>query len=91
MKKKWELYFQGSNDESTENIVKVREKESQEYSHVSAPVNEKSSQSNNNAFTEFFKQTEALKTQQEDVPVNPSTPAEETGLTVNVGNLRAKS
>jgi len=77
-----ENYFQGSN-ESTENIVKVREKESQEYSQVPAPVKEKSSQSYN-AFTEFFKQTEALKTQPEDVPVNPSTPAEETGLTVNV-------
>jgi len=79
-----EIYFQGSN-ESTENIVKVREKESQEYSQVSAPVKEKSSQSYN-AFTEFFKQTEALKTQQEDVPVNPSTPAEETGLTGNVAS-----
>jgi len=79
-----EIYFQGSN-ESTENIVKVREKESQEYSHVSAPVKEKSSQSYN-AFTEFFKQTEALKTQPEDVPVNPSTPAEETGLTGNVAS-----
>ena len=73
-----EIYFQGSN-ESTENIVKVREKESQEYSQVSAPVKEKSSQSYN-AFTEFFKQTEALKTQPEDVPVNPSTPAEVSGL-----------
>jgi len=79
-----EIYFQGSN-ESTENIVKVREKESQEYSQVSAPVEEKSSQSYN-AFTEFFKQTEALKTQQEDVPVNPSIPAEETGLTGNVAS-----
>ena len=79
-----ENYFQGSN-ESTENIVKVREKESQEYSQVSAPVKEKSSQSYN-AFTEFFKQTEALKTQPEDVPVNPSTPAEETGLTGNVAS-----
>jgi len=79
-----EIYFQGSN-ESTENIVKVREKESQEYSQVSAPVKEKSSQSYN-AFTEFFKQTEALKTQQEDVPVNPSIPAEETGLTGNVAS-----
>ena len=77
-------YFQGSN-ESTENIVKVREKESQEYSQVPAPVKEKSSQSYN-AFTEFFKQTEALKTQPEDVPVNPSTPAEETGLTGNVAS-----
>ena len=79
-----EIYFQGSN-ESTENIVKVREKESQEYSQVSAPVKEKSSQSYN-AFTEFFKQTEALKTQPEDVPVNPSTPAEETGFTGNVAS-----
>jgi len=79
-----ENYFQGSN-ESTENIVKVREKESQEYSQVPAPVKEKSSQSYN-AFTEFFKQTEALKTQPEDVPVNPSTPAEETGLTGNVAS-----
>ena len=79
-----EIYFQGSN-ESTENIVKVREKESQEYSQVSAPVKEKSSQSYN-AFTEFFKQTEALKTQPEDVPANPSTPAEETGLTGNVAS-----
>jgi len=79
-----EIYFQGSN-ESTENIVKVREKERQKYSQVSAPVKEKSSQSYN-AFTEFFKQTEALKTQQEDVPVNPSTPAEETGLTGNVAS-----
>ena len=79
-----EIYFQGSN-ESTENIVKVREKESQEYSQVPAPVKEKSSQSYN-AFTEFFKQTEALKTQPEDVPVNPSTPAEETGLTGNVAS-----
>ena len=60
-----ENYFQGSN-ESTENIVKVREKESKKYSRVSAPVKEKSSQSYN-AFTEFFKQTEALKTQPEDV------------------------
>ena len=76
------LYFQGSN-ESTENIVKVREKESQEYSQVSAPVKEKSSQSYN-AFSEFFKQTEALKTQPEDVLANPSTPLEETGLTGNV-------
>jgi len=48
-----EIYFQGSN-ESTENIVKVREKESQKYSQVSVPVKEKSSQSYN-AFTEFFK------------------------------------
>jgi len=79
-----EIYFQGSN-ESTENIVKVREKESQKYSQVSAPVKVNSSQSYN-AFTEFFKQTEALKTQQEDVPVNPSTPAEETGLTGNVAS-----
>jgi len=77
-----EIYFQGSN-ESTENIVKVREKESQEYSQVSAPVKEKSSQSYN-AFSEFFKQTEALKTQPEDVLANPSTPLEETGLTVDV-------
>ena len=79
-----EIYFQGSN-ESTENIVKVCEKESQEYSQVSAPVKEKSSQSYN-AFTDFFKQTEALKTQHKDVPVNPSTPAEETGLTGNVAS-----
>ena len=78
------IYFQGSN-ESTENIVKVREKESQEYSHVSAPVKEKSSQSYN-AFTEFFKQTEALKTQPEDVPVNPSTPAEVSGFTGDVAS-----
>jgi len=77
-----ENYFQGSN-ESTENIVKVREKESQEYSQVPAPVKEKSSQSYN-AFTEFFKQTEALKTQPEDVPVNPSTPAEVSGFTGDV-------
>ena len=77
-------YFQGSN-ESTENIVKVREKESQEYSQVSAPVKEKSSQSYN-AFTEFFKQTEALKTQPEDVPVNPSTPAEVSGFTGDVAS-----
>ena len=77
-------YFQGSN-ESTENIVKVREKESQEYSQVSVPVKEKTSQSYN-AFTEFFKQTEALKTQPEDVPVNLSTPAEKTGLTGNVAS-----
>jgi len=77
-----EIYFQGSN-ESTENIVKVREKESQEYSQVSAPVKEKSSQSYN-AFTEFFKQTEALKTQPEDVMANPSTPAEESGFTGDV-------
>jgi len=76
------IYFQGSN-ESTENIVKVREKESQEYSQVSAPVKEKTSQSYN-AFTEFFKQTEALKTQPEDVPVNPSTPAEVSGFTGDV-------
>jgi len=79
-----EIYFQGSN-ESTENIVKVREKESQEYSPVSAPVKENSSQSYN-AFSEFFKQTEALKTQPEDVPANPSTPLEETGLTVDVAS-----
>ena len=79
-----EIYFQGSN-ESTENIVKVREKESQEYSQVSAPVKEKSSQSYN-AFTEFFKQTEALKTQPEDVPVNPSTLAEESGFTGDVAS-----
>jgi integrase len=79
-----EIYFQGSN-ESTENIVKVREKESQEYSQVSAPVKEKSSQSHN-AFTEFFKQTETLKTQQEDVPLNPSTTAEEIGLTGNMAS-----
>ena len=79
-----ENYFQGSN-ESTENIVKVREKESQEYSHVSAPVKEKSSQSYN-AFTEFFKQTEALKTQPEDVPANPSTPAEVSGFTGDVAS-----
>jgi len=79
-----EIYFQGSN-ESTENIVKVREKESQEYSPVSAPVKEKSSQSYN-AFSEFFKQTEALKTQPEDVLANPSTPSEETGLTVDVAS-----
>jgi len=80
-----EIYFQGSN-ESTENIVKVREKESQEYSPVSAPVKENSSQSYN-AFSEFFKQTEALKTQPEDVLANPSTPAEETGLTGNVATV----
>jgi len=80
-----EIYFQGSN-ESTENIVKVREKESQEYSQVSAPVKEKTSQSYN-AFTEFFKQTEALKTQPEDVLANPSTPVEETGLTGNVATV----
>ena len=79
-----EIYFQGSN-ESTENIVKVREKESQEYSQVSAPVKEKSSQSYN-AFTEFFKQTEALKTQPEDVPANPSTPAEVSGFTGDVAS-----
>ncbi len=79
-----EIYFQGSN-ESTENIVKVREKESQEYSQVSAPVKEKSSQSYN-AFTEFFKQTEALKTQPEDVPENPSTPAEVSGFTGDVAS-----
>ena len=79
-----ETYFQGSN-ESTENIVKVREKESQEYSQVSAPVKEKSSQSYN-AFTEFFKQTEALKTQPEDVPGNPSTPAEVSGFTGDVAS-----
>jgi len=79
-----EIYFQGSN-ESTENIVKVREKESQEYSHVSAPVKEKTSQSYN-AFTEFFKQTEALKTQPEDVPENPSTPAEVSGFTGDVAS-----
>jgi site-specific recombinase XerD len=79
-----EIYFQGSN-ESTENIVKVREKESQEYSPVSAPVKENSSQSYN-AFSEFFKQTEALKTQPEDVPANPSTPLEQTGLTVDVAS-----
>jgi len=79
-----EIYFQGSN-ESTENIVKVREKESQEYSPVSAPVKEKSFQSYN-AFSEFFKQTEALKTQPEDVLANPSTPLEETGLTVDVAS-----
>lgn len=79
-----EIYFQGSN-ESTENIVKVREKESQEYSPVSAPVKEKSSQSYN-AFSEFFKLTEALKTQPEDVLANPSTPLEETGLTVDVAS-----
>ena len=79
-----EIYFQGS-IESTENIVKVREKESQEYSHVSAPVKEKSSQSYN-AFTEFFKQTEALKTQPEDVPENPSTPAEVSGFTGDVAS-----
>jgi len=80
-----EIYFQGSN-ESTENIVKVREKESQEYSQVPAPVKEKSSQSYN-AFTEFFKQTEALKTQLEDVPANPSTPAEEEVFTGDVGTV----
>jgi len=80
-----EIYFQGSN-ESTENIVKVREKESQEYSQISAPVKEKSSPSYN-AFTEFFKQTEALKTQLEDVLENPSTPAEETGFTGDVATV----
>jgi len=80
-----EIYFQGSN-ESTENIVKVREKESQKYSQVSAPVKEKSSQSYN-AFTEFFKQTEALKTQLEDVLENPSTPSEETGFTGDVATV----
>ena len=79
-----EIYFQGSN-ESTENIVKVREKESQEYSQVSAPVKEKSSQSYN-AFSEFFKQTEAFKTQPEDVPENPSTPAEVSGFTGDVAS-----
>ena len=80
-----EIYFQGSN-ESTENIVKVREKESQEYSPVSAPVKEKSSQSYN-AFSEFFKQTEVLKTQPEDVLANPSTPfLEETGFTEDVAS-----
>jgi len=79
-----ENYFQGSN-ESTENIVKVRVKESQEYSQVSAPVKEKSSQSYN-AFTEFFIQIEALKTQPEDVPANPSTPAEVSGFTGDVAS-----
>ena len=79
-----EIYFQGS-IESTENIVKVREKESQKYSQVSAPVKEKSSNSYN-AFTEFFKQTEALKTQPEDVPENPSTPAEVSGFTGDVAS-----
>jgi len=79
-----EIYFQGSN-ESTENIVKVREKESQEYSQVSVPVKEKTSQSFN-AFTEFFKQTEALKTQPEDVPENPSTPVEVSGFTGDVAS-----
>jgi hypothetical protein len=79
-----EIYFQGLN-ESTENIVKVREKESQKYSQVSVPVKEKSSQSYN-AFTEFFKHAEALKTQPEDVLANPSTPAEETGFTGNVAS-----
>jgi len=79
------IYFQGSNV-STENIVKVREKESQKYSQVSAPVKEKSSQSYN-AFTEFFKQTEALKTQLEDVPANPSTPAEEAVFTGDVATV----
>ena len=59
------------------------------YSQVSAPVKEKSSQSYN-AFTEFYKQTEVLKTQQEDVPENPSTPAEETGLTGNVASRSQK-
>ena len=79
------IYFQGSN-ESTENIVKVREKESQEYSPVSAPVKEKSSQSYN-AFSEFFKQTEVLKTQPVDVLANPSTPfLEETGFTEDVAS-----
>jgi len=76
------IYFQGSN-ESTENIVKVYEKESQEYSKVSAAVKEKSSQSHN-AFTEFFKQNETLKTQPKDVPENPSTPAEVSGFTGDV-------
>ena len=76
------IYFQGSN-ESTENIVKVHEKESQEYSKVSAAVKEKSSQSHN-AFTEFFKQNETLKTQPKDVPENPSTPAEVSGFTGDV-------
>jgi hypothetical protein len=76
------IYFQGSN-ESTENIVKVHEKESQEYSKVSAAVKEKSSQSHN-AFTEFFKQNETLKTQRKDVPENPSTPAEVSGFTGDV-------
>ena len=79
-----EIYFQGSN-ESTENIVKVREKESQEYSQVSVPVKEKTSQSFY-AFTEFFKQTEALKTQPEDVPENPSTPVEVSGFTGDVAS-----
>ena len=79
-----EIYFQGS-IESTENIVKVREKESQKYSQVSAPVKEKSSNSYN-AFTEFFKQTEALKTQLEDVPENPSTPVEVSGFTGDVAS-----
>ena len=76
------IYFQGSN-ESTESIVKVHEKESQEYSKVSAAVKEKSSQSHN-AFTEFFKQNETLKTQPKDVPENPSTPAEVSGFTGDV-------
>ncbi len=76
------IYFQGSN-ESTENIVKVHEKESQEYSKVSAAVKVKSSQSHN-AFTEFFKQNETLKTQPKDVPENPSTPAEVSGFTGDV-------
>jgi len=85
-----ENYFQGSN-ESTENIVnenilKVREKESQEYNKISAPVKEKSSQSYN-AFTEFFKQSEALKTQLEDVPANPSTPSEEAVFTGDVATV----
>jgi len=77
-----ENYFQSSN-ESTENIVKVSEKERQEYIHVPTTFKEKSSHSYN-AFTEFFKQTEALKTQQEDNMANPSTPAEELGLNGNV-------
>ncbi len=61
----------------------------QEYSQVSAPVKEKSTQSYN-AFTEFFKQTEALKTQPEDVPANPSTPAEVSGFTGDVASSEPK-
>ena len=76
------IYFQGSN-ESTESIVKVHEKERQEYSKVSAAVKEKTSQSHN-AFSEFFKQNETLKTQPKDVPENPSTPAEVSGFTGDV-------
>ena len=77
--------FQISN-ESTEHSIKVQLKKSlEDDSSFSIPVEEKSFKLDN-VFTEFFKQTETLKTQKENVLSNTSSPLEETGITGNVAS-----